>query len=341
MGIALVTFAGWMIGGATLSEALARGICVLVISCPCALGLATPVAIMVGNGMGARHGILFKTSEAVEQLGRVKTIVFDKTGTLTMGQPEVLKPGAEKAVSQLKKAGLKVVLLSGDKKEKAEAIGAQLGVDQVISEVLPGGKGDVILKLQQEGKVAMVGDGVNDAPALTQADVGLAIGNGTDVAVDSADVVLTKGSPADVAAAHRLSRKTLTVIYENLFWAFFYNLICIPLAAGLFGWKMNPMFGAAAMSLSSVTVCLNALRLNLYHIYGRRKKMKQTIKVEGMMCGHCEATVKKSLEALSFVESAEVSKDSKTAVLTLAGDLDEAAVKAAVEAKDFTYGGLA
>ena len=489
IGIAAVVTIGWLLAGQSLSFALARGISVLVISCPCALGLATPVAIMVGNGLGAKNGILFKTSEALEQAGKTEIVALDKTGTITSGEPTVteilpaagfteeellrkafaleqksehplakavvaeadrrgvtaaaaedfralpgnglsgtldgetlhagsesyirgllplgpvmeaaasrcagagqtplffeaggrllgmiavadaIKPDSAEAVRQLQGLGMRVVMLTGDNERTAQAIGAQAGVDEVIAGVLPDGKEAVIRRLQENGRVAMVGDGINDAPALTRADTGIAIGAGTDVAIDSADIVLMNSALTDVAAAIRLSRGTLRNIHENLFWAFFYNIICIPLAAGLFAWKMNPMIGAAAMSLSSFTVCMNALRLNLFKLYDsshdrplrrsrtiapavaeesktsadeaaeeRNMTMEKTVFVEGMMCGHCEMTVKKALEALPFVESAVVSKDSGTAVLTLSGELDEAAVKAAIEAKDFTFKSIA
>ena len=484
IGIALIVTAGWMIAGAPAGDAVARGISVLVISCPCALGLATPVAIMVGNGVGAKNGILFKTGSALETAGKAQIVALDKTGTITSGEPSVtdllpapgrteqellcraasLEQGSEhplagairraaeekqletdavseframpgnglegtvdgrkmhggsgsfietvcripndlrqqadalagegktplffeeegqllgviavadtiredsaEGILQMKKQGLRVVMLTGDNEKTTRAIAAQAGVDEWVAGVLPEGKEEVIRKLQAYGRVAMVGDGINDAPALTRADTGIAIGAGTDVAVDSADIVLMNSSLTDVAAAIRLSRGTLRNIHENLFWAFFYNAVCIPLAAGLFGWKMNPMIGAAAMSLSSFTVCMNALRLNLFRLRDpskdkplkaanipsdititiseqirkeREKHMKKTVKIQGMMCGHCEATVKKALEALPFVEEAVVSHDAGTAVLTLSGDFDEAAVKAAVEAKDFTFAGV-
>jgi Cu2+-exporting ATPase len=484
IGIALIVTAGWLITGASAGDAVARGISVLVISCPCALGLATPVAIMVGNGIGAKNGILFKTGAALETAGKVRIVALDKTGTITSGEPKVtdllpaegmteeellrqaaaLEQGSEHPLSgairraaeerklqpasvedfralpgnglegtvgksrlhggsgsfigtvcripdslrqqadslagqgktplyfeadgkllgviavadtiredsaegirQMKKQGLRVVMLTGDNEKTAKAIAAQAGVDEWVAGVLPEGKEEVVRKLQVYGRVAMVGDGINDAPALTRADTGIAIGAGTDVAVDSADIVLMNSSLTDVAAAIRLSRGTLRNIHENLFWAFFYNAVCIPLAAGLFGWKMNPMIGAAAMSLSSFTVCMNALRLNLFRlrdpskdiplkaanipsdmtktIYGQRKNeegkpMTKTVKIQGMMCGHCEATVKKALEALPFVQEAVVSHDTGTAVLTLSGEMDEAAVKAAVEEKDFTFAGV-
>ena len=484
IGLALIVTAGWLIAGASAGDAVARGISVLVISCPCALGLATPVAIMVGNGMGAKNGILFKTGEALETAGKARIIALDKTGTITSGEPKVtdlvpaegrtetellqkaaaleqgsehplagavlraaeeqqltlaevtdfralpgnglegtaggkrlrggsgsfigngtalpdslrqqadrlaeegktplffeedgsllgviavadtVRPDSAEGIRQLKGQGLRVVMLTGDNEKTAKAVAARAGIDEWIAGVLPDEKEAVIRKLQAYGRTAMVGDGINDAPALTRADTGIAIGAGTDVAVDSADIVLMNSSLADVAAAIRLSRGTLRNIHENLFWAFFYNIVCIPLAAGLFGWKMSPMIGAAAMSLSSFTVCMNALRLNLFRLRDpakdkplkaanipltiteeirgerekeRKKTMTKTVKIKGMMCGHCEATVKKALEALPFVAEAVVSHDAGTAVLTLNGDLDEAAVKAAVEAKDFTFEGI-
>jgi len=450
--IAAAVTVGWVLAGQTLGFALARGISVLVISCPCALGLATPVAIMVGNGIGARNGILFKTSEALETAGRVSVVALDKTGTITQGQPkvtdicpapgissqelmkkayalekksehplakaivaeaesqgtvlkdvsgfsalsgsgvtaqidgkvlhggsrayigtlasvekelaergealaaqgktplffeengrllgivavaDVIKSDSPEAVRRMRSMGLKVVMLTGDNERTANAIGSQVGVDDVIAGVLPGEKEKAVQKLQEKGKVAMVGDGINDAPALTRADVGIAIGAGSDVAVESADIVLMNSSLSDVTKAVELSRKTLRNIHENLFWAFFYNLICIPLAAGLFGWKMNPMIGAAAMSLSSFTVCMNALRLNLYGIKKRSDNMKKTVKIEGMMCPHCEANVKNTLEALGNVTSAEVSHKAGTAVLSLGGDVDNAVIKKAVEDKGY------
>ena len=476
IGIALVTFAVWMLVGQTVGYALARAISVLVISCPCALGLATPVAIMVGNGVGARHGILFKTAASLESAGRVEIVALDKTGTITQGEPEVtdllpapgvtedellrlanaleqrsehplaravvrraagmdapevtnfralpgngltaeldgqklaggslafaqslvsipqemqdravrlaeqgktplffcrsgkllgviavadiIKPDSPQAVRELQGMGIRVVMLTGDNERTAKAIGAQAGVDEVIAGVLPDGKEAVIRRLKEQGKVAMVGDGINDAPALTRADTGIAIGAGTDVAIDAADVVLMKSRLLDVPAAIRLSRATLRNIHENLFWAFFYNVIGIPLAAGawihLLGWEMNPMFGAAAMSLSSFCVVTNALRLNLFrirstkHDHKRKNHAKQTVaktaedhkenkeetsmektmKIEGMMCGHCEARVKKCLEALPGVEKAEVSHVSGTAVLTLSAPVEDALLKKTVE----------
>ena len=489
--LALVVIVGWLLAGQTWTFALARGISVLVISCPCALGLATPVAIMVGNGVGAKHGILFKTGEALEEAGKADIIVLDKTGTITEGTPvvtdilpaegvkeeelllkaglleyrsehplaraiverasegaegltdpggevirdfrvlpgngvsaeirgagllggsggffeekglltsewrargealaekgrtplyfaednrllgliavaDVLRKDSADAIGQLRKLGLQVVMLTGDNQKTAEAIAGEAGVEHVVAGVLPDQKEAVVRTLQGCGRVAMVGDGINDAPALTRAETGIAIGAGTDVAIDSADIVLMNSSLSDVAAAIRLSRGTLRNIHENLFWAFFYNVICIPLAAGLFPWKLNPMIAAAAMSLSSFTVCMNALRLNLmrpketgkdrprrkgedrsaevaevihtfYKDSERKKTMTKTVKIKGMMCGHCEATIRKAMEALDFVESAEVSHESGTAVLTLCGEPDAAAVKAAVEAKDFEYCGI-
>jgi Cu2+-exporting ATPase len=484
IGIAAIVTAGWLIAGQDLSFALARGISVLVISCPCALGLATPVAIMVGNGIGAKNGILFKTSEALETAGKAAVIALDKTGTITSGIPVVtdllpengcseeellrkacaleqrsehplaravvaaaqerfpdqpgaeevralpgkgvtgtlggkrlfggsgtyignritvsaqaaekaeqlaaagktplffaeensllgiiavadaIKPDSAEAIGQIRNMGIEVVMLTGDNPRTAEAIGQQAGVSRVIAGVLPDGKEAVIRGLQGLGRVAMVGDGINDAPALARADVGIAIGAGTDVAIDSADVVLMNSTLRDVAAAVRLSRAVLRNIHENLFWAFFYNLICIPLAAGLFGWRMNPMIGAAAMSLSSFTVCMNALRLNLFRIHDaahdRRgktrvdqaqfqklpamqeqdnkqkgtKTMKKTVRIDGMMCMHCEARVKKVLEQLDFVETAEVSHEKGTAVLTLSGEWNEDAVKKAIEDSDYQF----
>ena len=482
IGLAVITVIGWMLTGAEFGDALARGICVLVISCPCALGLATPVAVMVGNGVGARHGILFKTGEALENVGRSRILVLDKTGTLTTGEPVVtdilpaegvseseltdaavslerwsthplakaivsscgkdscdlekitdfkehaghglsgkrgekhlrggnavfireqaalpagiqkqaeqlatqgktpiffaederllgviavadaLRPDSVKAVRELKGLGLRVIMVTGDHRRTAEAIGVEAGVDEVAAEVLPEEKEKIIRLLKNHGRVTMVGDGINDAPALTRADMGIAIGAGTDVAVDSADVVLMNSSLSDVAAAIRISRNTLRNIHENLFWAFFYNLICIPLAAGLFGLAMKPMYGAMAMCLSSFTVCMNALRLNLMKpgqgdrdkapklkelpeaLLGewnrkkteRKKTMEVTVKIDGMMCGHCEMSVKKALEALPFVEEATASHEKKTAVMKLSGEFDEAAVKKAIEEKDFTYTG--
>ena len=482
IGIALAVIFGWLLAGQSISFALARGISVLVISCPCALGLATPVAIMVGNGIGAKNGILFKTSEALEQAGRIEIVALDKTGTITSGAPavtdlypspgvteeeligkaasleqksehplakavtleaaqrgieplesadfralpgngltatvlghtlsggsgsfirsitevdrgmldkadelaeqgktplffeedgrllgiiavaDVIKPDSAEAVRQLENMGIRTVMLTGDNERTARAIGREAGVRDVIAGVLPEGKEAVIRSLGEEGLVAMVGDGINDAPALARADIGIAIGAGTDVAIDSADIVLMNSTLTDVASAVRLSRGTLRNIHENLFWAFFYNMICIPLAAGLFPWKMNPMIGAAAMSLSSFTVCMNALRLNLFRIHDtsrdkpvkhrkrdtgrpdpdketlhqerRTENMEKTIRIEGMMCAHCEATVKKALESLDFIASAAPSHEEKKAVVTLSGEYDEAAVRKAIEDKDFQY----
>lgn len=459
MSIAAVTLIVWLLVGQSFGYALARGISVLVISCPCALGLATPVAIMVGSGMGAKHGILFKTAVSLETTGKVRTVVMDKTGTVTEGKPRVtdllpaegvteerllstafalearsehplaraiveragdqtpaavtdfaaaagnglsarldgvelrggkraymtaavpqaweeralalaqegktplyfseggrflgliavadtLKPDTVDAVRELKRLGLHLVLLTGDNRRTAEAIARQAGIDEVVADVLPDGKEAVVRELQKNGRVCMVGDGVNDAPALTRADVGLAIGAGTDVAIDAADVVLMNSRLSDVATAVRLSRATLRNIRENLFWAFFYNCLGIPLAAGAFvsllGWEMNPMFGAAAMSLSSFCVVTNALRLNFFgdkkskkHHNKEQKTMKKTMKIEGMMCGHCEAAVKRALEAIPQVESAEVSHVSGTAVVTLREPVADDVLRAAVEAKDY------
>lgn len=470
--LALLTIAVWLLAGESVGFSLARGISVLVISCPCALGLATPVAIMVGNGVGAKNGILFKTAESIEQTGKMDMIALDKTGTITKGEPtvtdvipgegiteealveyaaslesksehplasaiiqyageqniqmdevteftalpgngltakqkgeqlfggnqiwiqkqvtiadtilqkaemlakegktplffakektflgiiavaDVIKEDSARAVKQLQDMGLRVVMLTGDNENTAKAIGRQAGVDQVIADVLPEGKEQVVRQLQKQGKVAMVGDGINDAPALTRADMGIAIGAGTDIAIDAADVVLMKSRLLDVPAAIRLSRATLKNIHENLFWAFFYNVIGIPLAAGIwipiFGWKLNPMFGAAAMSLSSFCVVTNALRLNLCRLYDtkkdrKRKQRKQkqqedaimtkTMKIEGMMCGHCEARVKKALEALPQVTEAEVSHKNGTAVVTLAEEISDAELTKAVEEQDYT-----
>ena len=473
MSVALVTAVVWLLLGRSVGFALARGISVLVISCPCALGLATPVAIMVGSGLGAKNGVLFKTAASLEETGRVRIVALDKTGTITSGEPrvtdvapapgwtetallqaaldleaksehplarailaqaeqtnltprdvsdfralpgngltatgekgalcggnlsfirtqtavpdemarqaealaeagktplffsengifagiiavaDVIKEDSPRAVKEMQNMGLQVVMLTGDNPRTARAIGQQAGVDRVYAGVLPEGKESVIRELKQYGKVAMVGDGVNDAPALTRADVGVAIGAGADVAIDAADVVLMKSRLSDVPAAIRLSRATLRNIHENLFWAFFYNTIGIPLAAGALiplGLTLNPMFGAAAMSLSSFCVVTNALRLNLFKLHdaGRDKKirgvtlpaeikeettMEKTLKITGMMCAHCEATVKKALEAVSGVTEAKVSHQAGTAVVTLASDVPNDTLKQAVEAKDYT-----
>ena len=481
--IAIITIIALLIAGETVGFALARGISVLVISCPCALGLATPVAIMVGNGKGAKSGILFKTAASLEATGRTQIVALDKTGTITSGEPKVtdivpdktffeengnnagkllaiaasveaksehplakaimeraktdeiaiaevtdfsavvgngltatlagkmikagnlafvskfvkvsddmrskavefskegktplffaaddrlcgiiavadtIKEDSPEAVRQLKNMGIRVVMLTGDNEQTANAIGKQAGVDEVIAGVLPDGKEAVIRKLKKQGRVAMVGDGINDAPALTRADMGIAIGAGSDVAIDAADVVLMKSRLIDVPAAVRLSRATLTNIHENLFWAFFYNVIGIPLAAGLWypllGWKLNPMFGAAAMSLSSFCVVTNALRLNLCRVYdpkhdrkakpdrkdkadkpneSEEKSMTKTMNIEGMMCCHCEARVKKALEALDAVSEAAVSHESGTAVVTLSSDISDEKLKETVEAEDY------
>ena len=468
IAISAVTIIGWLIAGQGIGFALARGISVLVISCPCALGLATPVAIMVGNGMGARHGIMFKTAVSLEEAGKMEIVALDKTGTITNGEPRVtdiipaegisetrllelaftlekrsehplaravmvraeeekldagelsdfkalpgnglsavmdgvmlcggnfnfissqapvtpemkaqserlaeegktplffsmdsrmigiiavadtIKEDSPQAVKELKDMGIHVVMLTGDNERTARAVGQLAGVDEVIAGVLPDGKESVIRSLKQKGRVAMVGDGINDAPALTRADIGIAIGAGTDIAIDAADVVLMKSRLSDVPAAIRLSRATLRNIHENLFWAFFYNAVGIPLAAGLwypvFGWKLNPMFGAAAMSLSSFCVVTNALRLNLFKMYdakrdkkikGKRKegkKMEKTMKIEGMMCGHCEARVKKCLEELPEVTAAAVSHESGSAVVTLNAPVDDSVLKKTVEDQDY------
>lgn len=478
--VALVTIAIWLLVDESLGFALARGISVLVISCPCALGLATPVAIMVGNGMGAKHGIMFKTAVSLEETGKTQIVALDKTGTITSGEPrvtdlfaaepfteqelldsafvleqksehplarailtlaqergvtgeaaedfealpgngltgswqgrklaggnltfiqkaakvpesverkaeqlasegktplffsrdgqlmgviavaDVIKEDSPRAVKELRNMGIHVVMLTGDNERTARAIGAQAGVDEVIAGVLPDGKESIIRSLKEKGKVAMVGDGINDAPALTRADIGIAIGAGTDIAIDAADVVLMKSRLSDVPAAIRLSRATLRNIHENLFWAFFYNVIGIPLAAGLwyplFGWKLNPMFGAAAMSLSSFCVVSNALRLNFFSMYDARKdkkraqkkalprteqgpekeketdKMEKTMEIKGMMCGHCEARVKKCLEALPEVAEAVVSHEAGTAILKLNGQVADETLKKAVEDQDY------
>lgn len=488
---ALIAFAVWLLAGQSFGYALARGISVLVISCPCALGLATPVAIMVGNGMGAKHGIMFKTAVSLEETGKAKVVVLDKTGTITNGTPvitdiypvasvsreelltkayvlegksehplakaviaevekddklpdiagrlgrvedftavpgngltgilsghklaggnrkfiekmledsvnasdalntltdavsaaekfasdgktvlffaeddrllgliavaDVIKEDSPQAIRQLKDMGLKVVMLTGDNEKTARAIGAQAGVDEVVAGVLPDGKAAEVEKLKANGRVIMVGDGINDAPALTAADVGIAIGAGTDIAIDAADVVLMKSRLSDVTAAIRLSRATLRNIHENLFWAFIYNIIGIPLAAGvwipIFEWTLNPMFGAAAMSLSSFCVVSNALRLNFVKIHSSKhdrkikhtakeiniiqeeKTMEKTMKIEGMMCMHCEARVKKTLEALEGVAEAAVSHEAGTAVVKLTSDVSSDTLKNAVEEQGYT-----
>lgn len=478
--IAVITTIVWLIAGQSIGFALSRGIAVLVISCPCALGLATPVAIMVGNGMGAKNGIMFKTAVSLEETGKMEIVALDKTGTITSGEPkvtdiipaagvtedtllkyayalenksehplarailekaaeekavieevtefqalpgngltavldghtlyggnhtfistkvnvdtdiqkkaeklaeegktplffgneerllgviavaDVIKEDSPQAIKELQNMGIYVVMLTGDNERTAKAIGKQAGVDEVIAGVLPEGKEQVIRKLKEKGKVAMVGDGINDAPALTRADMGIAIGAGTDVAIDAADVVLMKSRLSDVPAAIRMSRATLRNIHENLFWAFFYNIIGIPLAAGvwypLFGWKLNPMFGAAAMSLSSFCVVSNALRLNLFKMYDASKDkklkakkekkvskkedktMKKVMHIEGMMCGHCEATVKKALEALPQVDEAIVSHEAGTAEVTLNAEIADDVLKKTVEDKDYTVTSIA
>lgn len=462
--IALITIAVWLLCGQTVGYALARGISVLVISCPCALGLATPVAIMVGNGMGARKGILFKTAASLEEAGKTQIAVLDKTGTITKGEPkvtdiipfeitenellqyaysietksehplakaviakaqeiglvpyeitdfkaesgnglsgeyngekiiggskkyisslinisndisskadklseegktplffmldnkllgiiavaDVIKEESPQAIKQLQNMGIKVVMLTGDNERTAKAVGKLAGVDEVIAGVMPDGKEKVVAELKKQGKVLMVGDGINDAPALTRADIGMAIGSGTDIAIDAADVVLMKSKLTDVPVAVRLSRKTLRNIHENLFWAFIYNVIGIPLAAGvwipLLGWQLNPMFGAAAMSLSSFCVVTNALRLNFFDITNQKKDRKikykskkddnamtKTMKIDGMMCSHCEGRVKQSLEGLAQVSQAEVSHEKGTAVVTLTAEVSNDVLKKTVE----------
>ncbi len=484
MGIAALTLIGWLIAGRDFGFAIARAISVLVISCPCALGLATPVAIMVGNGMGAKHGILYKTAASLEAVGRTQIIALDKTGTITQGEPrvtdllpaegftdlqllasaasleaksehplakavlaeaarrairpeavenfealpgngltatlngrtllggsgrfitskasltpqqlaqvetlagegktpllfmqdqtflgiiavaDIIKEDSAQAIAELKNMGIRVVMLTGDNERTARAIGREAGVDDVAAGVLPDGKEAVIRDLKEKGKVAMVGDGINDAPALTRADTGIAIGAGADVAIDAADVVLMKSRLTDVSAAVRMSRATIRNIHENLFWAFIYNLICIPMAIGLFGFAMKPMYGAAAMSLSSFCVCMNALRLNLVRIHDaghdrklknritgtlvetpsvpednpkEEKTMEKTLKVEGMMCEHCEARVKKALEAIDGVETAVTSHTAGTAVLTLSKDVPYEVLKKAVEDQDYIVTGI-
>lgn len=469
--ISLITILVWLLVGQSVGFALARGISVLVISCPCALGLATPVAIMVGNGMGAKNGILFKTAASLEETGKTQIVILDKTGTITSGEPQVtdilgvngcspetllslalaleqksehplakaileeakkyslqpeevtdfhvltgsglrailngktlcggndsfikeqvmvpkeisvqverlaeegktplffaydgslqgiiavadtLKEDSAQAVKELRGMGIRVIMLTGDNERTAKAIGTQVGVDEVIGGVLPQGKEAVVRRWKAQGKVLMVGDGINDAPALTGADIGVAIGAGTDVAIDAAQVVLMKSSLADVPAAIRLSRATLRNIHQNLFWAFFYNSVGIPLAAGVFipllGWQLNPMFGAAAMSLSSFCVVSNALRLNIFRMYDMQKDykirrssknakeekaMERTLKIEGMMCGHCEARVKKVLEALEEVEQAVVSHEAGTAVVTLKAEISIEELKKVIEDQDY------
>lgn len=483
MIIALFVMIVWLIRGVGVSIALERAIAVLVISCPCALGLATPVAIMVGNGMGAKNGILFKTSEALENAGRTQIVALDKTGTITTGKPavtdilpsegvdekelltsayamekksehplaqaviekaeaegltcddasdfkalsghgleavisgkkahagnakfistlctipsdlkeksealseegktplffeeegkllgviavaDVIKEDSRQAVQELQNMGIEVVMITGDNEKTAKAIGAKAGVDHVIAGVLPDGKEAEIRRLQKRGKVAMVGDGINDAPALTRADTGIAIGAGTDVAIDSADVVLMNSRLTDVSAAVRLSRAALINIHENLFWAFFYNLICIPLAAGVYGYMMNPMIGAAAMSLSSFTVCMNALRLNLFKLHDASKDrpmkhpalpeseeekkeetaqteestMKETVKISGMMCEHCENRIQKAIGALDGVTSVKADHTSGTAVIEMSHPVAESRIKEAVEGQDYEYVGI-
>ncbi len=372
LGIAFITALVWLMIGAPIGTALSHAITVLVISCPCALGLATPVAIMVGGGVGAKHGILYKNSVSLEQAGRADIVVMDKTGTITQGltdAPDEIRPESAAAIKELKDMGFYTVMLSGDKVDIAERIAAQAGVDEVIAGVLPDGKESVIRELQNHGKVIMVGDGINDAPALKRAEVGFAIGAGKDIAIDAADVVLVNSKLSDVPAAIRLSKSVLKNIRENLFWAFIYNVIGIPLAAGVWipitGWSLTPMFGAAAMSLSSFCVVMNALRLNLIDIYSPKKflgkspfnageklynkeknggkdAMEKTLSIEGMMCEKCEAHVRKALEALDGVaEVKEVSHDKNVAVVSVNGDVSDDAFKAAVEEAGYDFKGVA
>lgn len=471
--ISIVVMIGWLFAGRDLSYALERAISVLVISCPCALGLATPVAIMVGNGAGAKNGILFKTSEALENAGHIQIVALDKTGTITEGKPTVkdilpaeneyydellkvacslenksehplakaintygkehgiqieetadfkalqgngvqammhgkcivggskkymetktnlkdassvynqvtqegktplffmeddvylgmitvadpIKKDSREAIQQLENMGIEVVMITGDNEATANAIAHQAGVHKVYASVLPSQKEAVVQKLKKRGKVAMVGDGINDAPALVRADIGVAIGAGTDVAIDSADIVLMNSKLSDVVSMIRLSKGTLRNIHENLFWAFAYNALLIPMAAGLYpSIQMNPMWGASAMSLSSFTVCMNALRLNMLNIHDSKKdrpirhkakqesegekEMKKTMKIEGMMCSHCEASVKKALEAIDGVESAEVSHEAGTAIVTMSKEVSNDVLKSAVEAKDYNVTGI-
>ncbi len=363
IGIAAVTALIWAFAGKDAAFVLNRAISVLVISCPCALGLATPVAIMVGSGLGSRHGILFKTATSLEKAGKGEIIVLDKTGTITTGEvgSDTVKPDSARGIDELKNLGLQIVMLSGDKPERAQKIASEVGIKNVVAGVLPGGKGDIVKALQSKGSVLMVGDGINDAPALKTADTGMAIGAGKDIAIDAADVVLMNSRITDVAAAIRLSRRTVLNIKENLFWAFIYNIICIPLAAGLytalFDWApMNPMIGAACMACSSFCVVMNALRLNLFDPYKEGRKccgriseediqkltdelnlkiektpqiqggftyMEKTIKIEGMMCPHCSGRVKEALEKLDGVAEAIVSHETGTAVVKFAVPTDE------------------
>ncbi|MBP5543578.1 MAG: HAD-IC family P-type ATPase [Kiritimatiellae bacterium] len=359
--IAIVTLGVWLIAGAAPGFALARAISVLVVSCPCALGLATPVAIMVGCGVGARRGILFKNAAALEAAGRAEIVVLDKTGTVTTGKLDDIsgavvadapRPEAAEAIRDLRGMGLRVMLLSGDKEDTAKAIAGAVGIDDVIAGVLPDGKHGVVEDLKKRGRVAMVGDGVNDAPALAAADLGLAIGAGTDVAIDAAGAVLVHSRLTDVPAALRLGHATLRNIRENLFWAFFYNALLIPLAAGafypLFGWKMHPDLGALAMSLSSFCVVANALRLNLAKLGDaqpeqrkeatmseEKKNDKRVLAVQGMMCAHCEAHVRKALEAVPGVASATADHEKGVAEVVLSAPVDDAALVAAVKAAGY------
>lgn len=371
IAISIITFVVWMIKNAPIDFALARAISVLVISCPCALGLATPVAIMVGSGIGAKHGILFKTATSLEITGKTQIVVLDKTGTITYGivsAPDKIKEDSASAISILKKMGIQVVMLSGDKIEKAQEIALKVGIENVVAKVLPDGKDKVVNELKNLGKVAMVGDGINDAIALKTADVGIAIGAGTDVAIDAADIVLINSHLTDVVALIRLSKAVIRNIYENLFWAFFYNVIGIPIAAGCFieafGLKLSPMFGALAMSLSSFFVVSNALRLNLYDIYkDNNTKIKNPIsknliktiinkinmeketdmekeiivKIDGMMCGHCEAHMTEAFMKLDGVKKAKCSHVDKKAVLTVTKDISKDIIEKTVKATGYKY----
>lgn len=370
IAISIITFVVWMIKNAPIDFALARAISVLVISCPCALGLATPVAIMVGSGIGAKHGILFKTATSLEITGKTQIVVLDKTGTITYGivsAPDKIKEDSASAISILKKMGIQVVMLSGDKIEKAQEIALKVGIENVVAKVLPDGKDKVVNELKNLGKVAMVGDGINDAIALKTADVGIAIGAGTDVAIDAADIVLINSHLTDVVALIRLSKAVIRNIYENLFWAFFYNVIGIPIAAGCFieafGLKLSPMFGALAMSLSSFFVVSNALRLNLYDIYKdnntkiknpisknlietiiNKINMEETdmekeiiVKIDGMMCGHCEAHMTEAFMKLDGVKKAKCSHVDKKAVLTVTKDIPKDIIEKTVKATGYKY----
>ncbi len=339
---AAIVFAIWIISGESVSFALERAIAVLVISCPCSLGLATPVAIMVGNGVGAKRGILFKNAESLENAGRITKAVFDKTGTLTVGTKDEIKPEAKELITGLSNMGISCMLLSGDKKEVCERVAKTLGIEQYIAEVLPDEKYEIVRRERKTNRVLMVGDGINDSIALTEADVSIAIGSGTDVAMDAAQIVLVGSNIGGIYEAVYLSRKTLKIIYENLFWAFFYNICGIPIAAGVFwhshGLALNPMLGAAAMSLSSLFVVINALRLkNCFNTDKKEEltEMEITMHIEGMMCEHCEMSVKKALEQVPGVISAEVSHTKGTAVVIANENVNRDIFVKAVEEKDY------